>query len=435
MVRSYIDYFIPHGVRTDDDEYRRAFQLTAFTQLSLLFFIPNVIKWHSMGHAGLAVSIFLVMVCVSFLSTFVLKFTGSLKVMGNFIIASLTWHFTVLPAVTGGIFSSSLAWNIVIPVFAITFLGFASFLFWTGFMFIVIIVFTGMHYTGFVLPTIYLTEAQMVEAQIANMIGPFLTMAIALSFGDRGLRKALSDQRAAADAHIKAKGEQENLRKISDRMAERLESIFVEVSDHTEHLVNRVGKEMCQLSEKAAESAGEANELMGQTGVVAGDTNQSMKELVSHMAEISRTGQETSKIIKTIDEIAFQTNLLALNAAVEAARAGEAGAGFAVVAQEVGNLASRSAEAARNTSHLIDDMIGRINRGSELASRTDDSFARVSENVNRAIDLIEEISQFASAQSKGIDNINAIAGKIRNLVEQSETLETDTSRGKNISVQ
>ena len=98
--------------------------------------------------------------------------------------------------------------------------------------------------------------------------------------------------------------------------------------------------------------------------------NGSMTELTQSMDDISKASDETSKIIKTIDEIAFQTNLLALNAAVEAARAGEAGAGFAVVADEVRNLAMRAAEAAKNTSALIEGTVKKVKEGSDVG-RTD----------------------------------------------------------------
>ena len=91
-----------------------------------------------------------------------------------------------------------------------------------------------------------------------------------------------------------------------------------------------------------------------------------MGELTQSMEEISKASEETSKIIKTIDEIAFQTNLLALNAAVEAARAGEAGAGFAVVADEVRNLAMRAADAAKNTANLIEGTVKQVKEGGEL---------------------------------------------------------------------
>lgn len=108
-------------------------------------------------------------------------------------------------------------------------------------------------------------------------------------------------------------------------------------------------EEMSSMTKQNAGNAQQADLLMTETGRVMGDANHSMEELNQSMKEISVASEETAKIIKTIDEIAFQTNLLALNAAVEAARAGEAGAGFAVVADEVRNLAMRAAEAAKNT--------------------------------------------------------------------------------------
>ena len=113
-------------------------------------------------------------------------------------------------------------------------------------------------------------------------------------------------------------------------------------------------EEMDSMTKQNAENADQADGLSKEAGQVVARANQAMSELTTAMGEISSAGEETSKIIKTIDEIAFQTNLLALNAAVEAARAGEAGAGFAVVADEVRNLAMRAAEAAKNTSDLIE---------------------------------------------------------------------------------
>ena len=99
------------------------------------------------------------------------------------------------------------------------------------------------------------------------------------------------------------------------------------------------------------------------------EANHAMIELTGSMKEITTASEETAKIIKTIDEIAFQTNLLALNAAVEAARAGEAGAGFAVVADEVRNLAMRAAEAAKNTANLIEGSVKKIKKGSDTGHK------------------------------------------------------------------
>ena len=119
------------------------------------------------------------------------------------------------------------------------------------------------------------------------------------------------------------------------------------------------------MTRQNADNAGQANSMMIETREVMDMANQSMTELTGAMGEISVASEETAKIIKTIDEIAFQTNLLALNAAVEAARAGEAGAGFAVVADEVRNLAIRSAEAAKNTANLIEGTVKRSSTARE----------------------------------------------------------------------
>src|SRR5690606_23057713 len=120
--------------------------------------------------------------------------------------------------------------------------------------------------------------------------------------------------------------------------------------------------------------ATQADTLMKEANRVIAKSNESMEELTGAMEDISKTSEETQKIIRTIDEIAFQTNLLALNAAVEAARAGEAGAGFAVVADEVRNLAMRAADAAKNTTALIEGSVKKIKEGSELVGVTNKAF-------------------------------------------------------------
>ena len=124
-------------------------------------------------------------------------------------------------------------------------------------------------------------------------------------------------------------------------------------------------EEMSSMTKQNAENANQADVLMKSANEVVEKANGSMGELTRSMEEITKASEETSKIIKTIDEIAFQTNLLALNAAVEAARAGEAGAGFAVVAGEVRNLAMRAADAAKNTASLIEGTVKKVKDGSQ----------------------------------------------------------------------
>ena len=165
-------------------------------------------------------------------------------------------------------------------------------------------------------------------------------------------------------------------------------------------------EEMGSMTKSNAENAAQADSLMGEAGAVISNAGRGMDEMAQSMAKISELGGETGKIVKSIDEIAFQTNLLALNAAVEAARAGEAGAGFAVVADEVRNLAMRAAEAAKGTETLIVDIVDRIGQGSDLVSKTQDSFKEVSESSIKVADLVSEIAAASGEQSQGIGQVN-----------------------------
>lgn len=129
--------------------------------------------------------------------------------------------------------------------------------------------------------------------------------------------------------------------------------------------------------------------------------------------------EETQKIVKTIDEIAFQTNLLALNAAVEAARAGEAGAGFAVVADEVRNLAMRAADAAKNTADLIEGTVRKIADGAGLVETTNEGFSKVTESSGKVGDLLVEIAAASQEQSQGIEQINNAVTEMDKVAQQN----------------
>lgn len=178
-------------------------------------------------------------------------------------------------------------------------------------------------------------------------------------------------------------------------------------------------EQMSSMTKQNADNANQANSLMMETSKVVNEANQSMKDLTQAMNEISIASEETGKIIKTIDEISFQTNLLALNAAVEAARAGEAGAGFAVVADEVRNLALRAAEAAKNTSQLIDGTVRKIKTGSDIVDRTNEAFAKAAVSSRKVGDLISEITAASQEQAQGIEQINRAVVEMDKVVQKN----------------
>ena len=178
-------------------------------------------------------------------------------------------------------------------------------------------------------------------------------------------------------------------------------------------------EELSSMTKQNADNAEHANKLMTESRQTIAQTNQSMERLTASMKEISRASEETQKIVKTIDEIAFQTNLLALNAAVEAARAGEVGAGFAVVADEVRNLSKRAAEAARNTSTLIETTVKTVHEGAGLVESTNSEFVRVLISTTKVEQLVGEIAAASREQYMGIEQVNNAVAEMDKVIQQN----------------
>lgn len=186
-------------------------------------------------------------------------------------------------------------------------------------------------------------------------------------------------------------------------------------------------EEVTSMTRQNARNAEQAETIVKGSRGKFEEAARAMGELTESMKRISQSSEETQKIIKTIDEIAFQTNLLALNAAVEAARAGEAGAGFAVVADEVRNLAMRAADAAKNTGRIIEETIKKVEDGSGSVLRADETFTGVrqeSENVGK---LVSQIAAASLEQKHGIKQISEAVQEMDNVTMQTAAMAEETA--------
>ncbi|MFZ7124715.1 MAG: methyl-accepting chemotaxis protein [Desulfobacterales bacterium] len=190
-------------------------------------------------------------------------------------------------------------------------------------------------------------------------------------------------------------------------------------------------EEMSSMITQNNDHTGEADRLMKETNRVVEKAGQSMESLTRAMTDISHASEKTSRIIKTIDEIAFQTNLLALNAAVEAARAGEAGAGFAVVAEEVRSLAIRAAEAAGNSAELIETTVSKIQQGAGVVEETHSGFTEVAERSRKVGELLREINAASEEQAQGIEQINRAVTQMDQTVQQNAASAEESASASN----
>lgn len=201
--------------------------------------------------------------------------------------------------------------------------------------------------------------------------------------------------------------------------------------------------EISNQTKANTENVDEAKKVVDTTVRALSEGNKQMDSMTKSMNSISSMNEEISKIIKTIDDIAFQTNLLALNAAVESARAGSHGKGFAVVAEEVRTLATRSANAARSTSEMIEKTISEVNAGVENTKQTEEHLKNITATVNEFANIVNSIKENSDIQSTGIEQINTSIQQVNKALQEiasasekssvaSEALINESNQMKNL---
>jgi len=259
------------------------------------------------------------------------------------------------------------------------------------------------------------------------------------------------------------RSEDDSVSKTLRQVVEDLNVMFVEINTSTEQVavgskqiadgsqtlarsateqaasVEQLSASIAEVAQKTKDNADMAERAAALAGTIKSNAEKGshqMDEMMMAVKDINTSSQNISKVIKSIDDIAFQTNILALNAAVEAARAGQHGKGFAVVAEEVRNLAAKSAEAAKDTESLIADSIEKAELGSRIADDTAASLVEIVSGIGESSALVNEIAKSSEEQSEGIARINEGIDQVAQVVHQtSATAEQSAAASQEMSGQ
>jgi len=261
----------------------------------------------------------------------------------------------------------------------------------------------------------------MIALAVTLGVAPLLTRSITRPF-----KEIFKGLKTFSSVELKETGESfKRLIQVMTKAADQVASASSQVAQSSQQMAEGASEqassleetsssleEMASMAKQNAENARQANTMANEVRQGAEKSRDAMVRMSEAISKIKTSSDETAKILKTIDEIAFQTNLLALNAAVEAARAGEAGKGFAVVAEEVRNLAQRSAEAAKNTSSLIEESHKNADNGVAVSGEVEGVLKQIVEGVQKVTQLMTEVAVASDEQAQGVEQINTAVAQM-----------------------
>lgn len=479
---SILDWFIPQHIKNDPIEYTGAKKTVGIGLFIAAMVFLNSLRSLSQGEVGemfIVIFVSLIMAgCVS-----LMKITGSRLLAGNALLALLFILLIVIVQIDGNKATSP---NLV-NMFLVVILGFMLTgkrlgIFWgvlatSAVIFVLVLRLNGVGidrelvsdeisiYVAYLVVTLmatilaginqflsdqyftgFLKKKAQVEQQtleIRNALAEVKNVMQAAAQSD--LSNQISSEYSGELNELKTSVNQtlellgRTLSKVS-AVGENIDNNASELSTAVQTLADGNSKQAASIEEISSsmneienqitintDNAAQSQQLSHQTLEIVDKGNRQMKEMLDSITQINETSANVSKVIKVIDEIAFQTNLLALNAAVEAARAGKYGKGFAVVAEEVRSLAGRSAEAAKDTTALIEASSKEVEKGVEKADLTAEVFNQITESINKVNDLVAEIAAGSREQKTSIGEINNGLNHVNNVVQQNSSVSEETA--------
>ncbi|WP_027360719.1 methyl-accepting chemotaxis protein [Desulforegula conservatrix] len=457
----------------DKDEFTRVNLLVNFSFASFVFFGLNLIKWYKAGVMVLAISLFFTLIVSSFVSPFVLRLTGNIKIAANISIAAMFWHFSFLAWQTGGVQSIlSVPWFVLLPILAFIFCGTK-----TGFIWAIIEIVEGIamfiaakHGVNLNIIT-FPPEIMMKNVLVTfifSVLAGFVTVlvmnkviqALVTRVESTGKEQEEARKRAeAAQIEASAMAEREmEVTQMAEEISKRIKELSIDLIAIGERAKKRVERTESKMG-GTMDSIRDMGSLLADLSAIAASTSSSLRETSSNtieienkmkyvdeflhefnvtMGEIQKNNEAIGDIIEDVDNIASQTNLLALNATIESARAGAAGKGFAVVASEIKDLANQSKasaerinktikESIENSSRLIISMPKFIEAMETINKATKDIFETIQHQERSTSSIAEKVGLSSENSSELTERAEQTAILMKKLVEAFGKIMSNTS--------